>query len=67
MPIIRINLSTLSSDMLQQELLCRAESRVVMAIERAEATLDVLQKKLVRQAVENRRLSRRIAAANETL
>jgi len=60
---MKINIANISSDMLQQELLCRAESRTVMAIDRAEATLDVLQKKLVRQTVENRRLSRRIAAA----
>lgn len=62
---MKINLATLSSDMLQQELLCRAQSRTVEALDRAGATIEALQKKHLRQSEEMRRLSRRIAAARK--
>lgn len=60
-----INLHTVTEDTLQQELLRRSQLRTVEAIDRAEATLEALQKKHQRQSEERRRLCRRIAAATK--
>lgn len=62
---MKVNLSTLTSDELQSELLARCIHRTVEALDRAQATVEALQRKHLRRCQEQRRLSRRIAAARK--
>ena len=50
---------------LQHELLTRSVQRTVEALDRAQATVEVLQRKHLRQSQELRRQARRIAAARK--
>jgi len=62
---MKVNLATLSADELNHELLTRCLHRTVEALDRAQSTVEALQRKHLRQSQELRRNARRIAAARK--